>query len=274
MDKTEEISDAVKQNGLNDEKSNGEEEEKTEIQEGLSGAAQDSGASDEDSDGTGPDKPDAIEQARIAYKYREEKRRRKALEQELAEAKARLSVNVKEKPVLPQYDDFDDIAEYNKAMAEYHEKLTDWKLEQREALQSAKAAEEQFFSTIQNLEREYEAQAEEMAKKYHDYYDKVEKALYTPAMHEAIFKSDNKAAIAYYIASNPEINEKLLKASPVDVALEISRLDIKFKSANKQKNTKLPPPIDPVSGNDVAGKDISKMTAQEYYEAKKAGIIK
>jgi len=226
-------------------------------------------------DGTAPYNADALEESRNAWKYREEKRKREALEKELADTKAKLSVTPKEKPAIPEYSTFEGIADYNKAMAEYHEQLTDWKLEQRDELNAAKSHQKEVYERMHALESDYESQAEEMAKEYPDYYDKVEKNMYTPAMHEAIFKSENKAKIAYHLSNNQELNDKLLNASPVDVAMEISKLDLRIAHGLKGKKTNnLPPPINPVTGNDIVTKDTSKMSAQEYYDAKQGGLIK
>lgn len=212
---------------------------------------------EDSSDGTTPE-VDA-EAATNAYKYRDEKRKRTALEVELADLKAQIAVPVTEKPVMPVMplnDNPDDMEaynksmlEHNKAMSEYHEKLTDWKLEQRDNLNTEKASQQKNYEKVHDLEKDYNSQVEEAAKKYPDYIDKVEKNMFTPEMHEAIFKSENKAEIAYYLASNQELNTQLLNASPVDVAMEITKLDARLKhSLGQKKTSSAPDPIIPVGG--------------------------
>jgi len=233
--------------------------------------------SDTVTDGTAPENADALklEEAKNAYKYREERRKREAIEKELADTKARLSVTPTEKPELPDYGSYEEIADYNKAMAEYHEKLTDWKLEQRDSLNSQKDAQKQVYERIRQFESDYNEQVDEAITKYPDYIEKVEKTMFTDSMQEAIFKSDNKTEIAYHLANNPDLNNKLLNASPVDTAIEISKLDMRITHSLKSKKTSSAPnPINPLKGNDIVKKDVSKMSAGEYYDAKKAGLIK
>ena len=251
-------------------------EEKTEIVETgpVEGETEGEVKTEAGTDGTAPN-ADALEESHNAYKYREANRRAKKLEEENAALKAQMSVKAVEKPELPDYDKFENVADYNTAMSEYHEKLTDWKLEQRDSLNSEKAAQNEYYDRINTLNESYNNKAEEAAKEHPDYYDKVEKNMFTTAMEEAIKQSENSAKIAYHLANNQELNNKLLDASPVATAIEINKLDMRITQGLKSKKTSsAPDPINPVQGNDTVKKDVGKMSAQEYYDAKQAGLIK
>ena len=233
-------------------------------------------------DGTDPDKTDAGTSgvmAKTAYELREEKRKRKALEEELAAIKAGTIVPAKDRPVLPDRSNYDSDTEYNQAMGQYTEDLTDYKIETREIKSAATHAASVHSNSVDSLEASFLKQAEEAVKEYPDFFERVEQTDFTTYIREAVFNADNKAKIAYHLTHNDVLRNKLIKSSPVIVAMEITRLDDKFtRSLKGKKRTETPAPINPVGGaskaSGVLTKPIAELSAAEYYDAKKAGLIK
>ncbi len=224
---------------------------------------------DGDADGTAPDLADALE-GRNAFKAREEKRRRIAVEEELASVKAKLNTPTKEKPVRPDYESYESDAEYNTDMAKYTEDLTDWKLDQREAVKLETRKQNAHFESMRELDRVFNDKSDKFAETHPDYDDKIANLQNTPAMEEAIKRSENSAEVAYHLAGNQELTNRLLNSSPAVVGMEIQNLDLRIKAGLKtKKSSTAPNPINPVGSKgdgDITGEvDTSKMTDDEYH---------
>lgn len=218
---------------------------------------------------TDPVKSDAERkaEAKWAWKHRNERRAREEAEAKAAQLEAVINTPIEGKPAIPAYENFGTNEEYNAAMAAYHENLTDWKMNQRDRFNAETNNKQRLNESLRTLEATYVEKSEKAAEKYQDYFDVVEtNTKYTYAMKEAIFKSENSAEIAYHIGKNPEIHDKLMNSSPVDVALEIHKLDLRLKQSLSQKKvSSASAPINPVDGKGVGiTKDPSKMPITEY----------
>ena len=229
---------------------------------------------------TDPVKTDAERkaEAKWAWKTRDAKRAKEAAERENAELKARINTPVEGKPEGPKYENFDSVEAFNTAVADYNEKLVDWKMAQREQLASVTNAQRQQYESLNALERTYVEKAEKIAEKYADYFEVEEKLKQniSPVMVEAIYKAENSAEIAYHVAKSPELHNRLLAGSAVDVALEIHKLDLKFKQGLATKKVSgAPEPITPLDGKGVgATKDPSKMSTAEWIKWDKEQTIR
>jgi hypothetical protein len=221
-------------------------------------------------DGTTDPKSDATEQeetsAAIAFKLREEKRKRVAIEKENAQLKAQMSVTPVDKPVMPKQDSFENDDDFHKATAEYYDKLTDWKLDQHMRLTAAQKTQQDFYDENQKLADSYDKKVEKAVVKYPDYVELVEKTDFDNVIREAIFKAENSAEIAYYIAKNPDVGKKLLNSSAVDVAWEVKSLDMRLKKSLNQKTvSNAPDPIKPVDNAEMDVEvDWSKLSTDEW----------
>ena len=199
------------------------------------------------------------ESAKIAWRYREEKRKRMALEAEVVEIKAKQATLTQDKPVMPKYENFESQEAYTVATAEYHEKLTDWKLTQREIANAQKITTQEFFKTNQQLYDSFLEKAEKASEKYPDFEEKIRTIQVSEVAREAIYKATNSAEISYHLANNPEFAQKLLTLSSVDTTLEIHKLDLKIGEGLKKKTvSKAPEPITPIENSQVSeGKEES-----------------
>ncbi|MFA6972863.1 MAG: hypothetical protein WC208_15885 [Gallionella sp.] len=190
------------------------------------------------------------EAAKLAWSLRNERRAREAAEQKASELEAKLKAPTGIKPAVPNYDDFADVNTYNQAVADYHEKLTDWKIQQREQEVSTLDVQKKRSEAFRKLDDSYNQKVEKAIAKYPDYIEIVEKSPFTLAMDESIKKSEHSAEIAYHISKNPELQSQLLYSSPIDVAFEIHKLDLRFTNAlNQKKVSSAPAPITPLKGD-------------------------
>ena len=164
----------------------------------------------------------------------------------------------KEEPQAPKREDFSDYETYLEAKAQFTAeqraaKIVEERLKARdEETSKAKAAE-----ADQALTKAWTSSVEKTRAKYDDYDEKVQDEAFnpTPAMARAMLESDQKAEIAYYLASNPEEMDRIAKLSPLRQVAEILKLEDKVSDSAKapaKKASKAPAPIDPVGGKSAA----------------------
>ncbi len=114
-----------------------------------------------------------VEAAKLAWNLREERRARKDAEEKIAALEAQIATPIEGKPEVPNYDDFADTASFNKAMSDYHEKLTDWKINQREQQIKIQTAQSKLRDNMRKLDDAYNEKAAKAIGKYPDYIDVV-----------------------------------------------------------------------------------------------------
>jgi len=225
------------------------------------------------SDGTTePNKSDA-EVAKANFKLREEKRARKALEEEIATLKSQREVVTTKKPIAPNYDDYNDVAEFNKANAIYQENIVDWKFEQRDVIAKSKSAYDKHYDSLKELDSKFLEQVDSAVEKYPDFMEvdtEVRQHLNDVTI-EAILRSDNSAEVLYYLGKHPESMQSLNGASPMSVAMKIRDIDLKVSNSTKKAVSNAPEPIEAIKdGKDILKKDPSKMDINEWMAWDKA----
>lgn len=88
---------------------------------------------------------------------------------------------------------------------------------------------------------------------------------------DEIMASDKSALLAYHLAKNPDKLQTLNRMTGTELAREMGRLEgsVRMPAANKQ--TKAPPPLDPLRGGASAEFDPSKSSMDDYVAKRKAG---
>ncbi len=94
-----------------------------------------------------------------------------------------------------------------------------------------------------------------------------------PAIHQAMLESDVGAEIAYHLAKNPELFEKLNdpNLSVVTLGRELGKIEASLEGKNSGKvaavrTSKAPPPISPVKPSAVtSNKSLEEVDYEEYY---------
>lgn len=211
----------------------------------------------------------------ISRKREEEVTKLKA---RIAELEGKLPENEK-----PKREDFTD-------EEEFHEALTDWKVEQklRERLPAKPESEDDSKAKTENEALDSILSAGQ--DKYTDFNDLVlEKDLaITQEIVDAILQTDSPETateIFYYLGKNPSEAAELSKMTPAQIARAIGRIEGIVESQPREKEEKVekketPPekketkpekktsqaaaPINPVRTEGLVDKDPSKMSMKEY----------
>lgn len=180
-----------------------------------------------------------------------------------------------ERPKLDAFTNYDD---YVEALTDWKaDQATDRKLQERDN-RSKEAQERDAFAAKVSA---YDKQAEIAREKYGDDFDEALVSVPNPTRQVAIalIDSDIGAEVAYYLASNPDLYEKINNPnmSPLQLAKEIGRieatLDVKAKpdeqtvAKEKPKLPSAPAPITPVGGSKKSGTfDRENASYEEYSE--------
>lgn len=149
----------------------------------------------------------------------------------------------------------------------YLDKLTDWKLDQRDRGTRQQSAQQAQQSLTQKTEKIY-AEAEKIPGFDRDDFEALP---LTPAIASAITDSDVAAKLMAHLASNPDEVERIAKLAPARQAAEIGKLETKL--ATVAKPPKAPAPIEPINGgNTVINKSLEKTNMDDFIaQRRKAG---
>ena len=157
---------------------------------------------------------------------------------------------------------------------EYVDALTDWKLQTRDAEVAEVNARTQREQTYNKTVSDFQPQLEKARVKYEDYDEVVNQPIFTPAVSTALLDSEYGAEIAYYLGTHLTEATRLNGLPPLRMLREMGKMEVRFASTTQPKHVSAAPsPITPVKGFSPVKKDVMKMSAQEYYEAKQAGLL-
>jgi hypothetical protein len=184
-------------------------------------------------------------------------------------------------PKLPREESFDtDEAweaaqeKYEKEHAEYTEKLTDWKLDQREKKRAAEEAKRAAEAEQKRVLEEHK-QREAAFRQQHDDYDEARSALVTAGVPdviaEAIVESPHGPAIVLHLGTNLDEYGKIKKLSPNSAVRRLGALEARFEkpSTTPAKGYTPPePPIEKVSSG-APPPVLDGSESFEVYQAKK-----
>lgn len=165
---------------------------------------------------------------------------------------------------------------------EFMEKLTDWKLDQREQAKKADDHKAKLKADQQALEKAHFAREKAFAEKTADYAEVLKDVDHfkgaSPTLAEIIGTSEIGPELMYELAKNPEEYERINALPPIAAAREMGKIESRIASLSSdaqkpepKKQTKAPPPIAPVSskGGSVAKSihEIAASGSQAEYEA-------
>lgn len=149
--------------------------------------------------------------------------------------------SVSEPPAKPNLADFTDYETYIEA-------LTDWKTTQK----ISEAVHQQRSATVQERQQ---AEAMELAKGWANKQETVRKSIadydevmggadtvVAPYITDAILTSDRGPEVAYHLAKNSALAEKLNRLSPIAAAREIGRIEAALEKSSPGTSRSAPPP--------------------------------
>lgn len=180
---------------------------------------------------------DEILQKRLA------KAERRARQQALQEYQALTQRPQQQQPAQAQGDDGKPAPREGETVAEYADRLTDWKLEQRDRKEAQKREQEQRQTTAQKIDRLY-AEAEKLEGFDVEAYDSLP---LTKPIVEALIESDVAPVLMKYMADNPDEVERISKLSERRQAVELGKLEAKLADSPPPKRvSSAPAPITPL----------------------------
>lgn len=127
---------------------------------------------------------------------------------------------------------------------EYFDKLTDWKLDQRDKSANQQRQQAQATATLTKTENLYK-EAEKLPGFDRDAFEELP---LTPAIAEALIDSEAPAKLMEYMTLNPGEVERISALKPARQAAEIGKWEAKIASAPPVRTSKTPAPINPVGG--------------------------
>lgn len=203
------------------------------------------------------------------------------LERELADLKSKLeALQTAPDPVettRPVRDKFATQEEFDDAMI-------DWRADQRIAERERKAIEARQQTVQSQIVQNWQARQEEFRKTTEDYDEVLGGAdmQFPQFMLDALIECD--PGVAYHLAKNPDVGERLLKLTPTAALRELGKLEDKLAAgasapapapapaaAVRVETSKAPPPIETLKGgSSVVQKDPKDMTYQEFRKWREA----
>lgn len=148
----------------------------------------------------------------------------------------------------PNADDFASVEEY-------HEALTDWKVDQKLTARDTEAKKTQLKTEHQKSVDAHVKRVEEFKENHEDFdslMEDVDDIPMSAAIQTAILESENGAELMYELAKNREEYERIAKLpSFAAQSRELGKFEARLEKAEpteaKLKTTKAPTPIRPVS---------------------------
>lgn len=142
-----------------------------------------------------------------------------------------------------QGEDGKPVPREGESIAEYTDRLTDWKLELRDRKEAQKRESEHRQTTAQKIDKLY-AEAERLDGFDVEAYDSL--PLTRPIV-EALIDSDIAPVLMKYMADNPDEVERIAKLSASRQAAELGKLEAKLAdSPAPKKVSSAPAPINPL----------------------------
>ena len=212
-----------------------------------------------------PGEPQGAAYQKLRQRAQEAEDRLKRAEEQMARSTFELEQIRRQQPAStvakkPDISDFPDLDAYEKASQ-------DWFKQQAKIEASLEVRRE-------NTERQYRERVTEAMKKYPDYSQAISNLSFpiTEGFSEAIEvikNTDNGTDIAYYLGKNVSEAYRIASMPRKMAAYEIGRLAEKIgktvQSPRIKTHTDAPNPPSTLATGDVeSGKDISRMTTEEY----------
>lgn len=147
----------------------------------------------------------------------------------------------------------------------YLDRLTDWKLDQRDRASHQQKAQEQ----TQTLAKKTESMYAEAAKLPGFDREEFDALPLTQAIAQALVDSDQTPQLMAYMTTHPEEVDRIAALSPARQAAEIGKLEVKVAAAPKV--SKAPAPINPIGsrGSAANSADLANLPMEQYIEARK-----
>lgn len=165
----------------------------------------------------------------------------------------------------PQVDQFKD---YN----EYIEALTDWKLEQKEGAKRQESETQSRQREQMEFAGKVQSRFAKATEQYPDFHDVIagEGVAITMPMLDAMIESEIGDKLAYHVASDPELSQKISAMSPARQVREL--LSIEAELMKPPTPTRTPPPIEPNNTSASSSKDLKDLGYEDFVKQRRKQI--
>lgn len=202
-----------------------------------------------------------------------ERNRRQAAEREASELKEQLKQALAgiEKLTAPPKEDLRPAREHYSDPETYEAALVAWserRTAERVQAEAKQQAERQRVETqVKEIETTYQEKVAEFSEGHPDYEEIVyaEGKFKNPVISTAIKQAENGPAVAYYVAQNPDVEERLNGLTPMQAVYEIGRISQRL--AQQTTARPRPNPINPLRGGNAASAanpDPASMPMDQY----------
>lgn len=129
-------------------------------------------------------------------------------------------------PSQPKFEDYDDVVQYNIAVAKWVYQKEDEARAQQQQMAAA-------WQHEQSLKAKW-AQATETSQKAHPDYEEVVQAIpkvqgpVVNVIRQALLEEENGPEVLYYLGKHPDEVQRLLGMSPINATKEIGKLSVKL----------------------------------------------
>lgn len=224
-------------------------------------------------------KPDA--EARIQQLSRENSELQKQLEEA---KKPKAQADKPKEPTRPNVDDFATVEEYQKSVETYQDDMTKYRVQEALAADRAKTEKESRDKQIAEQNKKIQdnwTERVEAAKKQHADFEEValsnELAAKIPqgSITDAyILNREAGPELLYHLGKNPDVLSKLIQLPPIDMAFELSKLELSIKGelapAPKKISDAPKPPREVNSAKTDQPDPIAQATANKDFRTFKA----
>lgn len=187
------------------------------------------------------------------------------------------------RPAKPDLSKFDTYEQYQDALDEYQDKLTDWKIEQREKSRAEQDRQNEARRQQEAAQKTWNDRLNAAKSRLTDFDDVVQGAIadhdirVSPTMERVILESEHGPEIVYHLAKHPDEAARIAALPPEKAALALGRIEAKVapeaepaKPAKTVSNA--PPPVKPVGSSASTGRSVDD--AGDNYQAYKAARLK
>lgn len=162
-----------------------------------------------------------------------------------------------------------------KTQEDYIEAMTDYKVEQKLA---AKAAEADQTKAVETRAQSWQEKLTSARSETPDFDAVLNNAEVPIATHVAdlLLESDAGAKIAYKLAQDPTILNKLNSMTPAKVAIELGKMEASFEKAAptptpvEARTSKAPPPTKPLGQGRATAPSLGDMSMEDYVRTRKS----
>lgn len=194
----------------------------------------------------------------LTWKRREAERKAEEAERRAEFWRMKAEGEAPEKPAVPKADDFDTQEEYLAAMVDHRLR------ESRVAAEHAREQERR-DETVANFHR----RADRLRERFEDYDEVISAKVFTPAMMDVLWASENGPQLAYYLGrpENRRVADRIASLPTHLQPFEIGKLEAGLlAAARERKTTSAPPPSKPIAGSAKPAVDESRMSDDEWYK--------